>query len=265
MQRGAKFALASTIVLGGLIGAALFRKPPQPAIAPRTPPADAPKWSTSPLPVDEPAAAQLSGQIDPAEATATDTAAKPSLTAEPLTTNDTRRETMPSSWQQAVTSAVPASPFEQRVAAGANAAAQFHRIRDGDTLSSLARQYLGSSKRFMEIYEANLDRLSNPDLLPIGAELKIPPADAVREAPEPVDDAIVAPMTQIPPGTFRRIETSSAPSAPRTYRVKAGDTLVSIAKHFYGDGERYLEIYQANRERLKQPADLREGLVLTIP
>jgi len=158
MQRGAKFALASTIVLGGLIGAALFRKPPQPAIAPRTPPADAPKWSTSPLPVDEPAAAQLSGQIDPAEATAADAAAKPSLTAEPLVATDTRRETMPSSWQQAVTSAVPASPLEQRGAAGANAGAQFHRIRDGDTLSSLARQYLGSSKRFLEINEANLDR-----------------------------------------------------------------------------------------------------------
>lgn len=48
-----------------------------------------------------------------------------------------------------------------------------HRIVDGDTLSRLAQRYLGSSKRFLEIYEANRDRLQSPDLLPIGLELRI--------------------------------------------------------------------------------------------
>ena len=47
--------------------------------------------------------------------------------------------------------------------------------------------------------------------------------------------------------------------------VEAGDTLVAIAQRFYGDGGRYGEIYDANRERLKAPADLREGLLLEIP
>jgi nucleoid-associated protein YgaU len=49
-----------------------------------------------------------------------------------------------------------------------------HRIADGDTLSSLALRYLGSSKRFSVIFEANRDRLQSPDLLPIGTELRIP-------------------------------------------------------------------------------------------
>ncbi len=53
--------------------------------------------------------------------------------------------------------------------------ARTHRVIDGDTLKALARRYLGSPDRFMEIYATNRDVLPNPEVLPIGAELKIPP------------------------------------------------------------------------------------------
>ncbi len=52
---------------------------------------------------------------------------------------------------------------------------QTHRIVDGDTLCSLAERYLASADRHAEIYEANRGVLSNPDILPIGVKLKIPP------------------------------------------------------------------------------------------
>jgi nucleoid-associated protein YgaU len=51
---------------------------------------------------------------------------------------------------------------------------QTHRIVDGDTLEDLAARYLGSALRSGEIFQANRDVLSDPRLLPIGAELKIP-------------------------------------------------------------------------------------------
>ena len=51
-----------------------------------------------------------------------------------------------------------------------------HRIADGDTLSKLAERYLGRSERYLEIYNANRDVLASPDLLPIGATLRIPPS-----------------------------------------------------------------------------------------
>ncbi|HET6883925.1 MAG TPA: LysM peptidoglycan-binding domain-containing protein [Pirellulales bacterium] len=57
-----------------------------------------------------------------------------------------------------------------------------HRIVDGDTLSGLAARYLGSSKRFNEIFEANRDRLPSPDLLPIGVVLRIP-TESAKGAP----------------------------------------------------------------------------------
>jgi len=51
-----------------------------------------------------------------------------------------------------------------------------HRIADGDTLASLARKYWGATDQFLAIYQANKSVLSNPDLLPIGKELIIPPS-----------------------------------------------------------------------------------------
>ena len=51
---------------------------------------------------------------------------------------------------------------------------QVHKIVDGDTLGELAAKYLGSAARAMEIFQANRDVLSDPELLPIGVELKIP-------------------------------------------------------------------------------------------
>ncbi|MGD0519316.1 MAG: tail protein X [Thermoguttaceae bacterium] len=49
-----------------------------------------------------------------------------------------------------------------------------HKIVDGDTLGDLAARYLGTAARAMEIFAANRDVLADPELLPIGVELKIP-------------------------------------------------------------------------------------------
>src|SRR5262245_5691513 len=39
-------------------------------------------------------------------------------------------------------------------------------------------------------------------------------------------------------------------TAVRTYTVKAGDTLSSIAKQHLGDANKYMKIYEANRDQL---------------
>jgi hypothetical protein len=49
-----------------------------------------------------------------------------------------------------------------------------HIVADGDSLERLGSRYLSDPRRGREIYELNRDKLSSPDLLPIGLELKIP-------------------------------------------------------------------------------------------
>jgi nucleoid-associated protein YgaU len=47
--------------------------------------------------------------------------------------------------------------------------------------------------------------------------------------------------------------------------VRRGDTLRSIARDVYGDEQRWLAIYRANRARIHDPDNLRVGSRLVIP
>jgi nucleoid-associated protein YgaU len=69
-----------------------------------------------------------------------------------------------------------------------------HVVVDGDTLSKLAVRYLGNSDRVAELFRANRALLSNPDLLPIGAVLEIPPAQPATGARPPAAEAPAAPV-----------------------------------------------------------------------
>ena len=50
-----------------------------------------------------------------------------------------------------------------------------YRIRDGDTLERIAERLLGDRERAAEIFEANREVLSRPDLLPLGVTIQLPP------------------------------------------------------------------------------------------
>jgi nucleoid-associated protein YgaU len=49
-----------------------------------------------------------------------------------------------------------------------------HTVASGDTLSKLAKEYLGDAKRYMEIFKANGGTLTNPDVIKVGQKLNIP-------------------------------------------------------------------------------------------
>jgi nucleoid-associated protein YgaU len=47
-------------------------------------------------------------------------------------------------------------------------------VRDGETLSQIAAETLGSSRRWRELLDANRDRIADPDRIAVGTELRIP-------------------------------------------------------------------------------------------
>lgn len=49
-----------------------------------------------------------------------------------------------------------------------------YTVKSGDTLGKISKQYLGDPKRYMDIFNINKDILSNPDLIKVGQNLKIP-------------------------------------------------------------------------------------------
>ena len=57
-----------------------------------------------------------------------------------------------------------------KVAAGQSV----YKVRPGDTLSGIARDQMGNMRRWTEIWEANRNRIADPNLIDIGWELVLP-------------------------------------------------------------------------------------------
>lgn len=51
----------------------------------------------------------------------------------------------------------------------------------------------------------------------------------------------------------------------QNYTVKKGDCLWNIAKKYYGKGNEYMKIYNANRDKIKKPSLIFPGQVLIVP
>ncbi|MCA0253363.1 MAG: LysM peptidoglycan-binding domain-containing protein [Actinobacteria bacterium] len=124
-------------------------------------------------------------------------------------------------------------------------------VKRGDSLSKLAREHLGNSGRWDEIYDASIGivqpggrHLTDPDQIDIGWTLNIP---TTRNAPTD-DDGLT------------------------TVTVKRGDTLSKLAAKYLGDAGRWDEIFQASAaivqpdgKRLRNPDHIEPGWTLHIP
>jgi nucleoid-associated protein YgaU len=62
------------------------------------------------------------------------------------------------------------------IQAGGGAAEQSYTVKAGDTLSKIAKHFLGDANSYPAIFEANRDQLSDPDKIKPGQVLKIPAA-----------------------------------------------------------------------------------------
>ena len=75
------------------------------------------------------------------------------------------------------------------------------------------------------------------------------------------------PKEQTKPKTVTVEQEQDKPTAPKakTHTVVRGDTLWGIAKKYYGNGAQYTKIYNANKDKIKNPNLIYVGQVLTIP
>ena len=72
-----------------------------------------------------------------------------------------------------------------------------------------------------------------------------------------------------PPVVTRTVTTNNTAAASKpsgqNYTVRSGDCLWNIAKKFYGNGSQYTKIYNANRDKIKNPNLIYPNQVLWIP
>jgi len=112
------------------------------------------------------------------------------------------------------------------------------RVRRGETLQKIALRELGAASRWRTLLDWNPG--VDPKKLQPGTDLRIP---------------------------ARSREPSAAPAAPtvRLHEVAPDDTLQSIAEKYYGDRARWIDLLEANRDRMSAPANLRAGMKIKVP
>jgi nucleoid-associated protein YgaU len=71
-----------------------------------------------------------------------------------------------------------------------------------------------------------------------------------------------SPSTGTSPGTG-----ATRPGAPtiRDYTIQSGDSLSKIARHFYGNPNDWQKIYEANKDKIKDPNMIYPGQKIIIP
>jgi nucleoid-associated protein YgaU len=84
---------------------------------------------------------------------------------------------------------------------------------------------------------------------PAAAAEEPAPAMALAETPAEPEPAVVA----------------EAPPSPVTVTVQPGFTLWGIAKDNFGDGVLYVQVFDANRDKIRDPDLIYPGQVFTIP
>lgn len=130
-----------------------------------------------------------------------------------------------------------------------------HVVKAGDTLYALSKSYYGNPNKWKLILDANRQKLGGSNRIVIGQRLIIP-GDAASGKPRDTGHYTL------------RSDTRSAKtkiSGINTYTIKKGDTLYSIAVSHYKDGNRWKQIFNANRDVIQNSNVIPAGKVIVIP
>ena len=131
-----------------------------------------------------------------------------------------------------------------------------YTVKPGDSLQRIARDILGSTKRWREIQ--TLNGITRPDAIAVGAVLKMPAGANVNQASVNSNAKTVAVNK-----TAAKKARAQKTSQKGTYVVQPRDVLSRIAQQQLGSAKRYQEIVNMN-PGLK-PDRLLVGMVLKMP
>ncbi len=145
-----------------------------------------------------------------------------------------------------------ATPLPQGTPAPGINAPRVHVVAAGDTFSTIALREYGSKQYAKALWEHNRATIPQPNRMTIGARLAVPPLHTLTgRAPEQPRQPELPVTATANPG--------------RTYTVKAGDTLGSIAKSQLGSTSRWKDLLTANAKTLRDPKQMKIGMTLVVP
>jgi nucleoid-associated protein YgaU len=176
-----------------------------------------------------------------------------------------------------------------------------HVVQRGENFWTISRLYYSSGRYYRALWKANSQLVSAPEKLVVGMTIRIPPPEELdrslivssRAADQAEAKTIISrPRTVRPAASDRRrseVELALPVTDPSTvrqereiedaepvretrppakhvrYKVRAHETLRSIARDTLGDSRRDEEILELNRKVIDDPRHLVSGQILELP
>jgi nucleoid-associated protein YgaU len=144
------------------------------------------------------------------------------------------------------------------------AAVRKYTVAEGESLWSIAEEQYGDGRLWTKLLAANP---GIPENVQVGQVLNLPPKEELL-APTPLAAKPASGATETKAGAAKpQAEARETKPAARggTYVVVKNDTLYSIAAKVLGNGHRWREIYELNKDKLERPEDLQVGMELKLP
>jgi len=114
-----------------------------------------------------------------------------------------------------------------------------------------------------------------PALASVAAAICLAPQAEASTTPEIAPHAVVTDAVSLPGSAFVRLPGAiqaqaaathqASPAQPTKYKVKSGDTLSSIAKHFYQEEKAWTVLFWANHSQVRWADQISAGQVLKVP
>ena len=151
--------------------------------------------------------------------------------------------------------------------------------KEGDSWRALAHKYYGDWSRLDVLKRHNEGRMDvdpgHQVFIPVFAEARSPalsaqPTETAASATPvasktPVGQGVAAPATKSTSKGQAEPKPAGKTSGKKFHTVANGESLWKIAKAELGDGNRWKEIYEANRDLLDKPEAIKKGMRLRIP
>lgn len=133
-----------------------------------------------------------------------------------------------------------------------------YEVKTGDSSWKVALAVYGSGDNYRDI-EGENDMKMNQDLI-VGQKITLPNVPSKKLGP-----ATTVQPTATPAPTQAPTPQVQGTNSTTKHVVQKSEGLWQIAQKYYNDGYQYMKIYEANRDKMKSPEDIRVGMELTIP
>lgn len=139
-----------------------------------------------------------------------------------------------------------------------------HYVKSGENLYKLADRYYGNGEYWHSIAQANDDIDNQSGQIAVGQRVVIPNfAGLAQQSGSTSDNGLGQRVVQ--PSSSRTATLVRTTATPKKITVQKGDTLYALASKYLGDGNKWRQILEANRQTLPDAESLRPGMKLVMP